>query len=215
MSVTLPGPTSRTAICGSTGSGKTFAGVWHLSRADFHLRPWFLIDYKRDKLLGQLGATVIDHHKALPTLPGLYLVQPMPDDTLEDFFWKVWRQEYCGLYIDEGYMVGNRNRAFRACLTQGRSKHIQMITLSQRPVWMDRFVFSEAEYFQIFRLNDLRDYDTLQSMISCDIKSRLPKFHSRWYDVGADMGVEFSPVPTRADLISIFKARVPRQIRTV
>lgn len=215
MSVTLPGPDSRTAIVGSTGSGKTFAGVWHLSLADFRDRPWFLIDYKRDKLLSQLGATKIDHTKPLPTKPGLYLVQPMPDDTLDDFFWRVWAQEDCGLYIDEGYMVGNRNKAFRACLTQGRSKHIQMITLSQRPAWMDRFVFSEADYFQVFRLNDMRDYDTIQSMISIGIKSRLQKFHSKWYDVAADMGVEFSPVPKRADLLSVFKTRVPREVRTV
>jgi len=215
MGVKLPGMDSRTAIVGSTGSGKTFAGVWHLSKCDWNRRPWFLIDYKRDKLLSQLGATVIDPRKPLPVAPGLYLVQPMPDDQLVDFLWRVWSQENCGLYFDEGYMVGDRNKAFRACLTQGRSKHIQMIVLSQRPAWMDRFVFSEADFFQVFRLNDMRDYDTIQSMITVRIKERLPKYHSKWYDVGSDLGVEFGPVPSRADLLAVFKARQPRQLRTV
>jgi hypothetical protein len=61
----------------------------------------------------------------------------------------VWAQENTGIYIDEGYMLGVRNPALNACLTQGRSKRIEMMILSQRPVWMSKFVFSESNYLRL------------------------------------------------------------------
>lgn len=218
MSVTLPGPDKRLAIVGSTGSGKTFAGVWHLSVADFHLRPWIIIDFKRDKLLSQLGATEISFTGKVPAAPGLYIIRPIPerdDDLVREFLWKIWAQENVGVYTDEGYMLGNRNPALNALLTQGRSKHIQMITLSQRPVWMSRFVFSESDYFQVFRLNDRRDYDSIQAMISLDIRKRLPPYHSHWYDVGADEGATFGPVPNREQLIRTFHTRIKHKLKVM
>jgi hypothetical protein len=216
--VRLPGPDSRMAVVGSTGSGKTFAGVWHLSMTDWNTaRPWFIIDFKRDKLLSKLGATLHKLGDKIPREPGLYIVQPMPtpedEARMVDFLWQIWANENTGLYFDEGYMVGNRNPAFRALLTQGRSKLIQMIILSQRPVWMDRFVFSESDFFMLFRLNDRRDKDTVQSMISVQVKERLPEYHSLYYDVSRDSGNILGPVPNRAQLIETFHARKRKQWR--
>lgn len=214
----LPAATQRLAIVGSTGSGKTQAGVWHLSVADFHLRPWVIFDFKGDSLIGEIGAEEISIKSNPPKSPGVYVVRPIPgqDDEIEAFLWKVWKMENVGIYIDEGYMMpAKRGGAFIACLTQGRSKHIQMIVLSQRPTWMTRFVFSEADFFQIFRLNDKRDYETIQSMISVDIKKKLAAYNSHWYDVGADKGFLFAPVPGRRALIDTFKARLQRQPKVI
>lgn len=222
MSVRLPSADKRLAIVGSTGSGKTQAGIWHLSNQDWadnrRGRPWVIFDFKGDDLIARLPLEEIDVRKAPPKKPGLYVTRPIPqrdDDYATEMLWKIWAQEETGIYIDEGYMFGNRNPALNACLTQGRSKRIQMIVLSQRPAWMSRFVFSEADFFQIFRLNDRRDYDTIQAMISVDIRKRLPPFYSHWYDVGADAGAVFSPVPGRASLVSTFRTRSNRMNRTV
>lgn len=172
-SIRLPGPDKRTVIVGSTGSGKTQAGCWHLSQKDFHRRPWFVIDFKGDALIAEIGPDEIDVRAKPPMQPGVYVVRPKPmidDEYLTEFLWKLWKQEYCGLYTDEGYMIpGVRNPAFRALLTQGRSKKIEMVTLSQRPVWMDRFTFTEADFWQIFRLNGLDDRKSVSAIIGNQI----------------------------------------------
>jgi hypothetical protein len=214
--VKLPAVDQRLAICGSTGSGKTIAGLWHLSEADINLRPWFIFDFKRDKNIAKLTMTELDVKIGrLPSAPGIYVFRPIPeqDDLLvKEILWKIWAQENCGVYIDEGYMIGRNNSAFNALLTQGRSKHIQMITLSQRPAWMSRFVFSEADYFQVFRLNDKRDYDTVQAMCGVDIRSRLPEYWSHWYEVAADRGVVFRPAPKPSEIIDRINSRLKNKI---
>ena len=153
--VKLPTPDKRTSVIGSTGSGKTQFAVWLLSSRDFHIRPWVIFDFKGDKLIADLGAIELSVHSNPPKNPGLYIVRPLPGDevAVSAFLQKCWAQEYIGIYIDEGYMLPKLDRWFRACLTQGRSKLIEMIILSQRPVWMDKYVFTEANYFAVFKLS--------------------------------------------------------------
>jgi hypothetical protein len=214
-SIRLPGPDKRTVIVGSTGSGKTQGGCWHLSTKDFNRRPWFIIDFKGDQLIAEINPTEIDVRAKPPTLPGLYVVRPVPmndDEHLTAWLWKLWAQEYCGLYTDEGYMIpGVRNPAFRSLLTQGRSKRIEMITLSQRPVWMDRFTFTEADFWQIFRLNGLDDRKSVSAIIGNQIDRDLPEFHSYWYDVGRNRTDLFRPVPGRDELLEVFHNRLRKR----
>ena len=213
----LPNTEKRLAVVGSTGSGKTFADVWHLSLADFSI-PWIIFDFKHDKLINELGATEISIGSRPPTKAGLYVVRPIPqidDDLVTAFLWQVLQNENTGLYFDEGYMIGAQNPAFRSLLTQGRSKHIPMIILSQRPVWMDRFVFSEADFFQIFRLNDRRDLKSVQQMISVDVSKRLDPFNSYYYDVGQDCAIKLRPVPDRTKLIETFHNRLGKKKRFI
>lgn len=216
FNVRLPKNDQRLAICGSTGSGKTVAGLWQLSEADVNVRPWFIFDFKRDKNIGKLAARELPvSTKRLPTAPGLYVFRPIPeqdDAEVKRILWLMWELEHCGCYIDEGYMIGRNNSAFNALLTQGRSKQIQMITLSQRPAWMSRFVFSEADFFQVFRLNDKRDYETVQAMCGVDVTGRLPSYYSHWYEVETDAGAVLKPVPKPADIIATINRRLKRQI---
>ena len=222
--VRLPGKDNRLAIVGSTGTGKTQAGIFHLLKAmqgdaeRKEPRPWFIFDFKRDKMIGQLNARQLPLTGALPTDPGLYVWRPIPedqDDLVKDRLRKIWEQENAGVYIDEGYMMGIHNKWFNALLTQGRSKHIQMITLSQRPAWMSRFVFSESDFFQIFRLNDKRDYPNIQAMVGLDIKRHLPSYHSHWFDVAGNAGAEFAPVPGRRQIINDINAMLRHQIKAI
>lgn len=207
--IRLPNDTHRIAIIGKTGSGKTQAAAWHLSNRNFHKIPWVIIDFKLDGLLGELPAQEIGIKDNPPRKPGLYIVHPLPDQEseVEEFLWKLWAKEDIGLYIDEGYMIGN-SPAFRAILTQGRSKNIPVIVLSQRPVWMSRFVFSESDFYQVFWLNDARDRKTVNAFVPTDINKRLEDFHSIYYDVGDDNLVIMKPVPRRDEIIERFNERL-------
>jgi hypothetical protein len=211
MPIRLASDQERVSIVGATGSGKTYAALWHLSQANFTERPWIIYDFKVDETIDMIdGAQDWPVTDDPPQQPGIYIVRPLPDDLpqVEAQMWKIWQRGYTGVYIDEGYMIGANNRAFRALLTQGRSKRIPMIILSQRPVWMDRFVFSESEIFQVFRLQNRQDIKKVNEFIPHDLSSRLPEFHSYYYDVKSNAINVLKPVPDRGALLATFERRM-------
>lgn len=210
MTVKLPQSDNRTAIIGSTGSGKTQFGTWLLSTRDFNFRVWIIFDFKGDELLERIGATIIPVGY-IPKQPGLYIVRPLPGDEqkVSEMFYKIWARENIGVYIDEGYMLPKNDRWVRACLTQGRSKHIEMIICSQRPVFLDKFVFTESNYFAIFNMNFEGDRKQVTEYLGNNRKlSLLPKYHSLWYDVGGQRSAVMGPVPGAETLISTFQKRL-------
>lgn len=217
MPIKLPDETERISIVGRTGSGKTIAALWHLSQRDIETRPWIIYNFKGDKNIDAIPHTVPLDLNHMPTKPGVYVVRPNPAqyDDVESQLWEIWAREKIGVYIDEGYMIGNRNAAFRALLTQGRSKEIPMIVLSQRPVHLDRFVFSESEYFQVFALQHKKDLLTVNDFIPHDLSKRLPKHHSYYYDVSDDKLTKLAPVPPLEELLTMFDRRLSRVRKTV
>src|SRR5271165_1556681 len=165
----LPTSTQRIAIVGRTGSGKTIAGLWHLSNANFDVMPWVIIDYKTDEHIGKIERAQYIDSSYTPKNPGIYVIQPEPDDeNMREFLTRIWQREGTGVYLDEGYMIGENKKVeqrFKTLLTQGRSKHIPMIVLSQRPVWISRFVWSESDFYQVFDIAMEDDIDTIQRML--------------------------------------------------
>src|ERR1700722_17334554 len=135
-----PGPDDRLAIVGRTGSGKTQAAIWHLSRANFDTKPWVILDYKGDELIYRIERAEPTDFDTVPQAPGIYILTILPgeEEELSNWFHQVWEQQNVGILVDEGYMIDRNDRWFNACLTQGRSRHIPMIILSQRPVWLSR-----------------------------------------------------------------------------
>lgn len=204
----LPDQTQRLSIVGATGSGKTQAALWHLSMRDIETRPWIIYNFKGDRSIDSIPFARDLGLDELPVKPGVYIVRPQPGqiDEMQTQMWGVWKKGGIGVYVDEGYMVGDRNPAFRALLTQGRSKEIPIIVLSQRPVWMDRFVFSESEFFQVFRLNHRKDRKSVEEFVPADLERRLPDFYSRYYDVGSNEVMILAPVP-QIDIIHATFAR--------
>lgn len=213
----FPDNSQRTAVMGRTGSGKTQFGIWLLSHMDFTSQPWVVFDFKGDALINEIPyAKNIALDKVISD-PGIYVVRPRPgdDEAVDVFLERIWEQEHVGIFIDEAYCIDKNSDAFNAILTQGRSKHIPAIILTQRPAWISRFVFSESDFFAIFHLNDKKDRDRVAQFLpdpneqeQADLEQRLQKYHSLWFDVGEHRIFPLLPVPDRASIIARFEERL-------
>lgn len=212
----LPNDSERLSIIGPTGSGKTVAAVWHLSMRNFDAKPWIVYNFKDDSNIDGIPHARHIGIEEIPIRPGVYVVHPKPHETdeVENHMWEVWARQNMGVYVDEGYMVGNSNPAFRALLTQGRSRQIPIIVLSQRPVWMDRFVFSESEFFQVFNIRHKQDRKNVEEFVPHNLGKFLPPYHSYYYEVGANNGqgklTVLKPVPPIDKLHAIFDQKLKR-----
>jgi hypothetical protein len=216
----LPGAEDRTVVIGPTGSGKTVAGAWLLSRQRFDKRPWVALDFKNEILWDQVGSPTMRHLKLghMPDKRGLYRmpVDPGDEEALEQWFWKVWRAENIGLFIDELSLVP-QCASFRAILRQGRSKRIPLIGCTQRPVKVDREVFSESGFKMIFPLSDGRDSKTVKEFcrdapIDKPIRNQngvIIKHASYWYDEKRDALLTLQPTPKPEIIAAELRRVVP------
>lgn len=194
----FPGISHRTSVIGRTGSGKTVMGAWLLSEQPFDRMPYIVIDYKGDELFDGLDRIKEIGLDELPKQPGLYRIRPRPeldDEATEAWLMRVWERERTGLFVDETYMLPNKG-AFRGILTQGRSKRIPVLALSQRPSFLPLFVFSEADFFAVFHLSIHDDKLKVKRMINGNAVDPLPEYHSWWYDVKHDQRFIMKPAPS-------------------
>lgn len=201
-----------------TGTGKTRGAVWQLSLRSLDRMPWTILDFKRDDLIAK-----IEHMRELRLSdkpakhPGLYVVRPRPDEheQVVAWMWQLWERGRHGLLIDEGYMAGGQgrqNKAYDALLTQGRSKTLPIITLTQRPAWLNRFVISEASFFQIFHLNGKADRERVREFVPAIVDQDVPRFNSHWYSVPDRYYTRMLPVPNDATILQTFHDRLkPRR----
>jgi hypothetical protein len=211
----LPGAADRTAVIGATGTGKTVLGAWLLSKQRFDKRPWVAIDFKNEELWEMVGSPPIRNLKVgqMPGKRGLYRMNVVPgqDDALEEWLWKVWKHENIGLFVDEVSLMPQKD-AFKAILRQGRSKRIPVIACSQRPVDVDREVWSEANYISVMRLDDIRDYKIIKGFTrDAPIDKPLPEYWSHWYDKKNFTCLELRPVPKPAIIAETLRDIAPRQ----
>lgn len=207
--VRLPGPRDRITIIGPTGSGKTQAAIWHLSNASFDVRPFVIVDPKREELISQIdGAQYIDIGE-IPKQPGIYVVNPIPSDRplLDQMLISIWDRENIGVWIDEGLMFGT-GEGIDAILTQGRSKKVPLIMLMQRPAWVSRFAISEATFIQYFGLEDERDQKTVRAFAKIPVWETLPQYHSFYYDVPRKKNFLFKPVPSAEKILHRINSRL-------
>lgn len=216
----LPGDDDRVSIVGKTGSGKTVMGVYLLAATRlWEKMPCVLIDYKGDKLIGAVPARDIEPDKPVPKAPGLYRLHSNPfldkDDPVDTFLRRVWDNGETGLFFDEAYMLpdryGRSSGTLRALFTTGRSRKIPIISLTQRPVDVTRYNFSEASHHVVFRLNDKADRDTVRARVpQADFDDAfgegrtLPRYHSLWYDVDRDTVFRIGPCPDPREILRRF-----------
>lgn len=220
MPFRLPTFSEHVSIIGQNGSGKTQLAAWLLSKIDWTKRRGVIIDYKREQLFRPLkDIKLIGMFRGrppwkMPRKPGLYIVQPEPweKEEIESFLYAIWQRGKTLVYVDEAHMLPKQDEgAFQALLTQGRSKQIPMIVLTQKPSWVSRFVFSEAKHFSVFHLNDERDKKTVQQFVPIDLSRRLEPFHSYWHDTTQYETFILDPVPDQRTIQAELDARLPRQ----
>lgn len=219
----LPAVDQHVSIMGRNGSGKTYMGAWLLSLSDLDKRPHIIFDTKADELLNSIErAEELHLNGKFPKHPGLYITHPLPGKNneipFENFLWKAWSQENCRLYFDEAYMAPDME-AYPAILTQGRSRHVSTINLTQRPAYISRFVFTESTHYSIFHLNDKDDRKKIHRFVPQDkglnIEQRLPKYHSYWYDVNQDEIFLMHPVEDSDTILSRFHDKLKPKRRSL
>jgi hypothetical protein len=210
----LPGIDNRTLVIGRTGSGKTFAGLYLLSRMPIEDMPWLVIDFKKDQNIARIPYAQYVDVDTVPENPGVYIMQPYPDQDLENTLTGIWDRENIGLYLDEGAMPTlAKSSALNTIYIQGRSKHIPVITLTQRPVGISRFAFSEATFIQVFPSHDKRERKTIAEFTPLfregDLDEHLlPEYHSYWYKVGDRTAETLKPVPSIEKILATFESKL-------
>lgn len=226
----FPTRKQRTILVGRTGTGKTVAGLWHLSHFEFEKpdgQPWIIVDFKNDEHVNSIPNLQESDLSYIPTKKddGIFIVHPTPLDAkgsikqaspLHEFFTKIWERENLGIFVDEAFVIG-QNDGFDLCLTQGRSKRIPIIMCTQRPVWVSRFAFSEADFIQVFSLNDDRDKQTVEGFTPIDFNDtdKLPEHCSYYYEVARDRIFRFNPVPSPDEILETFDAKLRRRVTRI
>lgn len=235
----FPGPSDRLTINGMTGSGKTTFAFWLFAEsADFNIKPWVFMDFKGETLLSQSLAEKMAEEcsvkKPPPKSPGVWVCRPDPRNDLPDvieFLWNMYRQGHVGLFLDEATMIpelrgtGNSGGPFQSLLSQGRSKVIPVWTLAQRPVNVNKMVYSESNFSCAFKLKNEEDeeklikeavstrsenFDQVWGDDAPDLHAPKYKNYSRWYDEGANRCFLLRPCPGPDDILSILFDRVDR-----
>lgn len=211
----LPGAADRTVVIGPTGSGKTVAGAWVLSKQNFDKRPWIALDFKGEELWDRVGDPPMRPLKlgSMPKKKGLFRMSVLPgqDDELEEWLWDIWQHENVGLFVDEVSLVPQK-AAFKAILRQGRSKMIPVIACTQRPVDCDREVFTESQYRMLFGIEDDRDWPVIKGLFrdsSLDVRAPLPRHHSYWYDAKQKCCFHLKPTPPPDKIADDIRGKVP------
>lgn len=215
----MPDDTQRHAIYGMTGSGKTTFALWQLAQRSYDRMPWVIVDFKHDPAIAKIPRIEeIPVDRKPPRSRGLYVVRPGPedvdDDTVTEFFYDVWRNERTGIVIDECYMLKRFDPGLRTLLTQGRSKNIPMIVLSQKPSWISPFIHSESEFKSVFFLQMPVDIDRVREWLPPNRSinpGALPPHHSYWYNLPGREFASFGPCPHENAVLDMFDDKVFRR----
>lgn len=221
--VRLPNNKQRTVLVGRTGTGKTVAGLWHLSNYDLANEPWIIFNFKGDEHIESIKEAQDIGFDYLPKKDdaGIFVITPSPYDlegtmkersAVDKYLLKLWERENIGLFVDEAFVMGN-SPALVLCLTQGRSKRIPVILCTQRPVWITRFAFSEASFIQVFDLNDDRDIQTVESFVPVDWDEERPlaPHQSYYYEIDNNFLIRMNPVPDMPALRKVFAEKLHKK----
>lgn len=200
-------PGERAIVAGRTGSGKSSLARWLLVRSPGH---WVIINPKHTKafdslpdsnIVNKLDAKEIE--ESLTNYRFTIINPPGPQATPEHLDaligWLHDGYKNIGLVIDELYAVHSNGRAGQGLvgwLTRGRELKQSFLGLAQRPSWLSKFLFSEAEYVCSMSLSMEDDRKRMYDMTGREeFRDKLPPYYWLWYDVSADELRKLGKVP--------------------
>lgn len=199
-------------VIGKTGSGKTVRAISALKQlhAENPDAGILIINHKAD-------ADIINQVKPLKKIPSRFrkgdIVHVCPllgDEEAEEAINNLLRDVYkignTIVYIDEGLMIPASNKEMLAIQTQGRSKKISAIVLSQRPKFISLFAVTQASVIDIFNVQGRDDIKTLENVVRPknekleDLIDDLKPFHFLEYDKDGIRIEKPLPYPIRGSI---------------
>lgn len=200
-------PGKRAIAAGRTGAGKSSLAQWLLLNSPGH---WLILNPKWTKAFDNLpDAKVIEGielgkiKKSLSenrfTIVNPYPAQSSPETLDMLIQWLHESYTDIGLCIDESYAVHNGYKAgpgLTGWLTRGRELKQSLLALTQRPAWLSKFLFSEADYICGMALNLEDDRKRMFEFTGRQyFKQKIPEYQWLWYDVAKDDLTLYPPVP--------------------
>lgn len=203
----LVNPGERAVLAGRTGSGKSTLGCWLLQQSPGHwiiLNPKWTMAYKNlpDSITIE-GLDLKKIAKAMET-HRFTIVNPHSHQTdweLLDALLQWVHENYTsiGICVDESYAIHNGGRAgpgLIGILTRGRELKQSFIGMTQRPAFLSKFLFSEADYIVGMALSMVDDRKRMYEFTGRRIfEEKIAPREWLWYDVAADELRKFNPVP--------------------
>src|SRR5262249_39260828 len=125
--------------------------------------------------------------QAIPKRPGLYYMNPIPrlgNKAMIETFCKIWEKGNTGIFFVEVLKFPD-DASFESLLTEGRSKHIQVIMCNQRPYDLSTYVLTQSDFVAAFPVQRVEDQRCLESYLGLPgiMRERRPKRHPLWLDV--------------------------------
>ncbi len=198
----------RAVIAGRTGSGKTTLGRWLLTRSNQH---WVIFNPKHTKGYADLDEaetlrsfnpsrvdkSIMERKFTIINFPGIEANSEFMDECVEYLHHTF---QNIGLCADELYTLhsagGRQGPGLTGWLTRGRELRQSFLGLTQRPAFVSRFLFSEADYIGGMNLTTKEDRKRMYEHTGQQRFERpLPRHHWLWYDVGRDHLEHWQPVP--------------------
>jgi hypothetical protein len=205
----IPKPGEHALIVGKNGSGKTGLELWLMVRIP--TAPVVIYDTKIEPKFDKLPANIVvetieEMRKAYDDVRYDYIIVRPPvailgkPEQLDEYLWEQYlHMPHSIAALDEGATFHSRTgfayKGLISLMMRGRSKGLTTIICTQRPVSIARNILSEITKAYIFFIQDKRDKEKIDNVIS-NFSSLPPpkKFAFYYWETGMDTAILFEPI---------------------
>lgn len=202
----IPKVGNRSLFLGQTGSGKTFC-MLHLLGAYYGRYQIQILNTKGDPSIDALDAPVVRHIDEVhlfrwPKYP-VVIYEPDGDELhdleiLDDWCQWIYDRQNTVAVIDELTQVASGAKArpgFLNLITRGRIRNCTVFLGTQRPAWVPKIAYTEAQHFYKFYLADADDRKRVASVTHPAMMGQ-PKYKHgfHYFEVGTRKVYEFRSI---------------------